>query len=122
MPWAGIAEDARDPFEASVSQACSERVPEACYDRLMRIAAVSYSVPVAAFCLLGGEAEAPEVWLKAALGIDRTAVDPDDPLLRTVARSPSIVAVPDLLADSRIRESPLISGPARLRSCLGVPV
>ncbi len=95
-----------------------DREPADAFDRLARLAATAYAAPVAFLVLLDGE----EPWLKAAIGTDRGAGDPEEPLYRTAADAPGILAVPDLLGHPRLRDSPLVTAGPRLRACLAAPV
>jgi diguanylate cyclase (GGDEF)-like protein len=96
----------------------AEAEPEEAFGRLARIAAASFSAPMAAVTVLDGGRRR----LHARSGLDRAATAWESALCaRTMAEGVAL-AVPDTLADPAAAADPLVAGPPHVRAYLGVPL
>jgi DNA-binding response OmpR family regulator/ribonuclease BN (tRNA processing enzyme) len=95
-----------------------DTAPEERFDRLTRLAAALFDVPVAVLTLL----DADRQWFKSCLGTDLRETPRDVSFCSHAILSDEVMVVPDALLDPRFGESPLVTGPAQVRFYAGVPL
>lgn len=92
--------------------------PEERFDRITRLAAALFDVPVALISLVDENRQ----WFKSTCGIELHETPRDESFCAhaVLARAPLII--PDALLDERFAENPLVVGPARVRFYAGYPL
>lgn len=88
------------------------------FDDVVALAKAMLAVPAAAITLV----DADRLWYMSAVGLDTSAVPRALAFCDHTIRSTGPLAVEDLRGDARFAANPLVLGPARLRSYLGVPL
>jgi GAF domain-containing protein len=115
-PWP-IGEQQR--LEALRRYEILDSPPESAFDDLVRLAAQICCAPAASISLVDSD----RIWFKSRLGIPVTQVPRRLALASYAILDPTtVMVVPDMLADSRFREHPLVTGPPRLRFHAAVPL
>jgi GAF domain-containing protein len=92
--------------------------PEERFDRITRMAAAAFDVPVALISLIAADRQ----WFKSSCGIEvrESAREESFCAHAIVDREPLVVA--DALLDDRFAENPLVSGPLGIRFYAGHPL
>ena len=88
------------------------------FDRITRLAASMFDVPVALISLMDEERQ----WFKSACGIDAAETSRDSAFCSYVIYNHAPLVVTDALADDRFAENPLVQGPPRVRFYAGYPL
>ena len=91
---------------------------EESFDRIVRLAASVFSVPIAFFSVVGGESQ----WLKARFGIDQQEAPRELAFCPYVVDSDHPLVVKDAREDPRFASNPLVTGGPRIRFYAGHPV
>jgi diguanylate cyclase (GGDEF)-like protein len=93
--------------------------PEVDFDALVRVAAYTFNVPVAAVGLL----DSKRVWFKSRLGLVQPQLDRDIAFCAFIAMQPGkVLVVEDLMQDTRFQDNPLVIKPPYLRFYAGAPL
>ncbi|MBD0274350.1 MAG: PAS domain S-box protein, partial [Acetobacteraceae bacterium] len=92
--------------------------PEADYDHVARLAADLFNVPIALVNLVGGDS----IWVKARAGLDVCEVPRGVAFCSHAIVGDGPLVVPDLSADPRFAENPLVAGGPRMRFYAGAPL
>jgi EAL domain-containing protein (putative c-di-GMP-specific phosphodiesterase class I)/GGDEF domain-containing protein len=82
-----------------------DTAPTEAFDRITRIAAQIFSLPIAAVSLTASDRQ----WFKSRVGVDHSSIPRDKAPCAQVAASSEALVVPDLLLDPCYRDSPLAS-------------
>lgn len=93
-----------------------DTAPSEAYDRITRMAAQLFQLPIAAVSLT----DADRQWFKSKVGVEHTQIPRLKAPCAAVAESGQVVAVPDLLEDACFRDSPLAE--SGIRFYLGAPL
>ncbi|MCJ2099780.1 GAF domain-containing protein [Methylobacterium sp. E-046] len=88
-----------------------DTVPEEGFDDLVHLAARACAVPVALVSLVDHDRQ----WFKARVGFSPCETDLDGSVCRFVLAEPDILQIPDLTADPRTRDNPLVTGEPFIR-------
>jgi ribonuclease BN (tRNA processing enzyme)/DNA-binding response OmpR family regulator len=88
------------------------------FDRITRLAAAMFNVPVALISLVDRERQ----WIKSAAGIDVRETPRDEAFCSHAVGSRLPLLVPDALLDSRFAENPLVVDGPRVRFYCGYPL
>ena len=88
------------------------------FDRLTRIAAALFDVPIALVTLVDGSRQ----WFKSAQGIEIRETHRDYAFCAHAILGPDILHVPDALHDDRFADNPVVTGANRVRFYAGAPL
>lgn len=92
--------------------------PEARFDRLTRIAAETFDVPIALVSLVDSERQ----WFKSCLGLNVRETSRDAAFCAHVVLARRDLVVSDTLHDARFADNPLVHGEPRVRFYAGAPL
>lgn len=92
--------------------------PEAIFDRLTQLAALTFRAPVALVTLVDAERQ----WFKACLGLDIRETPRDVAFCDYTIRQSGVFVVADALVDPRFRDNPLVTGHPYFRFYAGAPL
>ena len=119
MATLDIPENEAARLEALYGYSILDTPPEASYDDLVRLAAHICGTPVAGINLIDGERQ----WSKARVGLDEAELPRGVSFCaRAVLEPRALTVVPDLQADARFADNPLVTGSAGLRFYAGAPL
>ncbi len=91
--------------------------PEAAFDRIVRLLAMSLDVPIAFLSLIDEERQ----WFKARVGLELEETARKDSFCRYTIQEPEALIVEDACADARFVDNPLVLGSPQIRFYAGVP-
>lgn len=92
--------------------------PEEKFDRITRIAAASFKVPIALVSLV----DADRQWLKSIVGLNAFEASRDSAFCSHVVAQNKELVVTDTLADKRFADNPMVTGEPRARFYAGAPL
>jgi PAS domain S-box-containing protein len=115
-PGIPVDEDAR--IEALRSYAILDTPPAPSFDRLTRLAAHLFDVPVALVSLIDSERQ----WFKSRVGIDVCETSREVSLCAHAILNNTLFVVPDAAADPRFADNPFVAGEFHLRFYAGAPL
>ncbi len=92
--------------------------PEEGFDRLARVARALLDAPVALVSLT----DLNRQWFKSCYGLDARQSDRETAFCPYAVAAREVLYVPDLAADERFRDNPLVTGPPYLRAYCGAPL
>lgn len=92
--------------------------PDACFERLIRLACAQFGVPVALISLV----DETRQWFKARRGLDVDAMPRDLSFCGHAILHDAILHVEDARADPRFTDNPLVIGPPHVRFYAGAPL
>ena len=92
--------------------------PEERLDRITRMAAAAFAVPIALITLIDAERQ----WFKSSCGLDIRESEREESFCAHAIVDREILVVPDALLDDRFAENPLVSGPPGIRFYAGHPL
>ncbi len=92
--------------------------PEPLYDDLVRVAAHVCRVPVALVSLVDAERQ----WFKSEVGLGKRELPINCSVCAHTIASGSLLVIPDLTADPRTVENPLVTGPEGFRFYAGAVI
>jgi phosphoribosyl 1,2-cyclic phosphodiesterase/DNA-binding response OmpR family regulator len=92
--------------------------PEERFDRITRIAAALFEVPIALVSLVDRERQ----WFKSRYGLDVSETPREMALCAYAVLGEDPMVVSDALRDDRFADNPLVTGPPTLRFYAGVPL
>ncbi|WP_051329116.1 sensor histidine kinase [Geminicoccus roseus] len=95
-----------------------DTAPEAAFDDLTRVASRICGMPIALVTLVDERRQ----WFKSEIGLGMSETGLDRSVCVHAIREPDILVVPDLTADPRFRDNPLVTGMPHLRFYAGVPL
>ena len=88
------------------------------FDRITRLAAAMFNVPVALISLMDRERQ----WIKSAAGVDVTETPRDEAFCSHVVAGRQPMLVQDARQDPRFAENPLVTGGPKVRFYAGYPL
>lgn len=91
---------------------------EPAFERLTRLAARLFSVPIAIISLIDEDRQ----WLKSSYGLDALAPERGGTLGDAVIRADEVLVVPDALQDARFAQNSLVTGETAVRFYAGAPL
>ncbi len=92
--------------------------PEECFDRITRIAAATFDVPIALVSLVDRDRQ----WFKSCLGLEERETSREAAFCAHAVQQRADVVVPDTLADDRFADNPLVTGNPGVRFYAGSPL
>lgn len=92
--------------------------PEERFDRLTRLAAALFAVPIALVSLVDRDRQ----WFKSRQGLDLAETPREAAFCAHAILGPDVLLVPDAQADPRFADNPLVTGEPRVRFYAGVPL
>ncbi|MEP7207428.1 MAG: GAF domain-containing protein [Casimicrobiaceae bacterium] len=92
--------------------------PETCFDRITRIAAATFHVPIALVSLVDRDRQ----WFKSCIGLDARETSREAAFCAHAVEQRSDLIIPDALADERFADNPCVVGPPRIRFYAGAPL
>ena len=92
--------------------------PEERFDRITRLAASSFRVPMALVSLVDRERQ----WFKSSYGIDAAETSRETSFCSHAVSSREVLVVPDTLQDPRFSDNPLVTQGPRIRFYAGCPI
>jgi len=105
-------------LEALHALAILDTKPEARFDRLTRIAALTFGVPIALLSLVDSERQ----WVKSCYGMEFREASRDASFCAHVVHDRADLIVQDALHDLRFADNPLVHAEPRLRFYAGAPL
>lgn len=100
------------------SLAVLDTPPEERFDRVTRLAAALFRVPVALVSLV----DLNRQWFKSKVGMDFEESPRDTSFCAHAVAARSLLVIPDALADDRFRDNPIVTGAPRVRFYAGTPL
>ena len=100
--------------EYGLSSAC--QLPS--LDSVVRLAASSFGMPVAAVNMIGND----HVYFAASVGVGEVDMSRDVSFCAHAITQDDVMVVPDATTDARFHDNPLVTGPAGIRFYAGVPL
>lgn len=92
--------------------------PDPRFDRIVALAAQLFDMPIALVSLVDAERQ----WFKARLGVEDRETTRDTAICAHVVASGAALEVPDVPADARFADFPLVVGPPHIRFYAGAPL
>lgn len=92
--------------------------PDPSFDGIVQLAGQMCGTPVALVSLV----DADRQWFKARVGFPHCETDLDRSVCRYVVRDAAPIVIPDLTADPRTRDNPLVTGDPFIRFYAGAPL
>jgi phosphoribosyl 1,2-cyclic phosphodiesterase/CheY-like chemotaxis protein len=92
--------------------------PEPRFDRITRLAAALFDVPVALISLIDWDRQ----WCKSCCGLEAGEISRDESFCAHVVHSRHVMIVPDTLRDPRFADNPLVTSGPRVRFYAGAPL
>lgn len=92
--------------------------PEAIFDHITRLAAMTFGVPTAVVSLV----DADRQWFKSRVGLDATETGRDVAFCDYAIRQEGVMVVLDATADPRFCNNPLVAGALGIRFYAGAPL
>ena len=100
------------------SLALIDSAPDKNFDRITELTQHVFSVPIAAVTLLDRDRQ----WFKCIIGMEADEVGRDAAVCNYTIMQDDVFEIPDLSADERSRELPMVTGDPHLRYYAGVPL
>ena len=108
----------RDRLQALARYEVLDSLPEESFQRLVRLVARTFAVPIALISFFDGSRQ----WIKAGIGLDASALERCDSLCRVVVEEGQAVHTPDAAQDARFVGNPHVIGGLGIRFYASVPL
>jgi GAF domain-containing protein len=115
---APLPPDEEERLRALEESGLLDSAAEERFDRLTRIAAALFDVPVALVSLVDRERQ----WFKSRTGIAATETARDSAFCAHAILGDDVLQVPDALQDDRFADNPLVTSEPRVRFYAGAPL
>jgi len=115
---APLPPDESQRLQALRRYAILDTAPEAAFERLTRLAARLFKVPIAAIDLLDAERQ----WFKSCHGLPFSETPRDVAFCAHAILNDQVLVVPDATQDARFANNPLVRGEAGIRFYAGAPL
>jgi two-component sensor histidine kinase len=92
--------------------------PEPGFDDIVRLAALICETPVSLVSLVAEDRQ----WFKARIGFEPCETDLGSSVCAHALAEPDLLVIPDLTADARSRDNPLVTGEPSIRFYAGAPL
>ncbi len=104
--------------QALCSLGILDTLPDEAYDRIVKLAAMIFDVPISLVSLIDDDRQ----WFKAKVGVDVSETPREWAFCDFAIRSPDLFEVTDPLGDARFCDNPLVTGPPHIRYYAGMPL
>lgn len=110
----------RDPYRLAALDALSvlDTAAEPGFDDVVRLASRLCDVPVALVSLVSTDRQ----WFKARVGFPASETDLDRSVCKFALSASDLLSIPDLAADPRTADNPLVTGEPHIRFYVGAPL
>jgi len=115
---AAIPEDEEARLGTLRSLRVLDTKPEARFDRITRLAAALFDVPIALISLVDWDRQ----WCKSCCGLQAGVISRDESFCAHVVHDRQIMIVSDTLRDPRFADNPLVTNAPRVRFYAGAPL
>ena len=115
---ARIPEDEEGRLGVLKSLQILDTAPEPRFDRITRLAAALFDVPIALISLVDWDRQ----WCKSCCGLQAGEISRDESFCAHVVHDRSVIVVPDALRDPRFADNPMVTNPPRVRFYAGAPL
>jgi phosphoribosyl 1,2-cyclic phosphodiesterase/CheY-like chemotaxis protein len=115
---ARIPEDEGSRLGALRSLCILDTKPEPRFDRITRLAAALFDVPIALISLVDWDRQ----WCKSCCGLQAGEISRDESFCAHIVHSREIMIVPDALRDPRFADNPMVTNAPRVRFYAGAPL
>lgn len=115
---AALPEDEESRLGALKSLGILDTEPEPRFDRITRLAAALFDVPIALISLVDWDRQ----WCKSCCGLQAGEISRDESFCAHVVHSREIMIVPDTLRDPRFADNPMVTNAPRVRFYAGAPL
>jgi phosphoribosyl 1,2-cyclic phosphodiesterase/DNA-binding response OmpR family regulator len=115
---AAIPEDEEARLGTLRSLRVLDTKPEARFDRITRLAAALFDVPIALISLVDWDRQ----WCKSCCGLQAGVISRDESFCAHVVHDRQMMVVSDTLRDPRFADNPLVTHEPRVRFYAGVPL
>jgi phosphoribosyl 1,2-cyclic phosphodiesterase/DNA-binding response OmpR family regulator len=115
---AAIPEDEEARLGTLRSLRILDTKPEARFDRITRLAAALFDVPIALISLVDWDRQ----WCKSCCGLQAGVISRDESFCAHVVHDRQIMIVPDTLRDPRFADNPMVTNAPRVRFYAGAPL
>ncbi len=115
---ASIPEDEQGRLSVLKSLGILDTAPEPRFDRITRLAAALFDVPIALISLVDWDRQ----WCKSCCGLKAEVISRDESFCAHVVHERQIMVVPDTLRDPRFADNPLVTHAPRVRFYAGAPL
>jgi GAF domain-containing protein len=115
---AALPENEADRLAALRALDLLDSPPDDRFDRVTRIAASLFDVPIVLVSLVDAERQ----WFKSCIGVDVAETSRDVSFCAHAIHAPKPLIVNDTLKDERFRGNPLVQGDTRIRFYAGAPI
>lgn len=105
-------------LQALCSLGILDMPPSERFDRLTRLAARLFQVPISLVSLV----EADRQWFKSSVGVAATETPREQSFCAHAILDDGVTVVPDATQDSRFRDNPLVTGEPEIRFYAGCPI
>jgi len=105
-------------LEALAALGILDTLPDARFDRIVRLAAAHFDAPIIRLSFVDRE----RVWAKASIGLDVKQAPREVSICSRVIAQSTPLAAPDLVADDRFKDYPQVAGGPRFRAYFGAPI
>jgi diguanylate cyclase (GGDEF)-like protein len=95
-----------------------DTLPEERFDRITRLAARIFDVPIALVSLV----DADRQWFKSKVGIETDGTPREDSFCGHAILEPDVFHIPDATQDERFHDNPLVTGHPNVRFYAGCPI
>ena len=95
-----------------------DTAPEAVFDSMTRLAALTFKTPIALVSLVDTDRQ----WFKSCVGLDVRETSRDVAFCDHAIRQPGVMVVLDATQDSRFADNPLVTGDLGIRFYAGAPL
>jgi GAF domain-containing protein len=115
---APLPEDEERRLAALESLAVVDTASERRFDRITRLAAELFDVPITLINLVGRD----RTWFKSCVGVTGHDSPRESSFCAHVVYSRRVMVVPDMLRDPRFADNPLVTGEPHVRFYAGAPL
>lgn len=117
-PQVPIPDDEERRLEVLHAYRVLDTAPEEAFDRITRVAADLFDVPIALVSLVDRDRQ----WFKSCIGLGVSETGRDASFCAHAIVADEVMVIPDALADRRFATNPLVTGEPHIRFYAGAPL